>query len=124
MPKTKIWSKLYVVLFFLLIVYILFLLGRTVWQNYGINKEIANSQKDISRLQEENKNLQDSIQYYQSTTYKEQQARLKLNYQKPGEKVYIIPNKNNSQEENQTENTNNNTSDSRPNYLRWWQFLF
>jgi len=126
-PKTKLLTKLRVLPFFLIVAYILFLLGRTVWQNYGINQEVANLKDDINQLKEENKKLENLIGYYQSTIYKEQEARLKLGYQKPGEKVYVLP----KSSEKVTEKSDEESRKigkaeiiTKPNYQKWWEYFF
>lgn len=124
-PKTKLLPKFYILPFFLIIGYILFLLGKTVWQNYQVNKSIRNLQNEINQLAEDNKNLQNQIQYYQSTTYKEEQARLKLGYQKPGEKVFVVVSAQSQPvSEKNNQNFQKNPEDLRPNYLKWWEYLF
>jgi len=124
-PKTDFLGKLKILPFFLIIIYILFLLGKTVWQNYGINQEIAKSEEETKQLQEENKRLENLIKYYQSTSYKEQEARLKLGYQKEGEKVFVVPKSQEEQEEETAaEKTKKNGLAAKPNYLKWWEFLF
>lgn len=111
--------------FFLIIIYILFILGKTIWQNYGINQEINNLEQDISQLREENKNLENLIKYYQSTTYKEQEARLKLGYQKQGEKVFIVPKtEEKSAPEQDKKEEKKNSLAVEPNYLKWWRYFF
>ncbi len=127
-PKTRFLGKLKILPFFLIIIYILFLLGKTVWQNYGINQEIAKSEEGINQLQEENKRLENLIEYYQSSSYKEQEARLKLGYQKEGEKVFIVSK---SQEKRETEEKEKaesvkkkNNLASKSNYSKWWEFFF
>jgi len=123
-PKKKILPKLRIVFFFLLIIYIIFLLGKTVWQNFDINHQIGSLEDEINQLEEENKKLDNQMKYYQSTTYKEQEARLKLGYQKPGEKVYVLPNQGKNQETQSESSNNSENKDTRPNYLKWWEFLF
>ena len=67
--------------------------------------------------------MSDSIQYYQSSDYKELQARENLGYVKPGEKVIVLAQK---KQENTKDNNSSQlekTADNRPNYLKWWNFL-
>ncbi len=127
-PKTNYLGKLKILPFFLIIIYILFLLGKTVWQNYGINQEIAKSAEETKQLQEENKRLENLIEYYQSSSYKEQEARLKLGYQKPDEKVFIVPKSQEEEKREEKEEAENTKKKNglalKPNYLKWWEFFF
>ena len=122
-PKTRPLERFKILPFFLILIYILFLLGRTVWQNYGINQGIINLEKEISQLREENKKLENLSEYYQSATYKEQEARLKLGYQKSGEKVFIVPEAKDTPEK-QIQEKNNNESAHESNYQKWWNLFF
>jgi len=123
-PKREVMSKLRILPFFLIIAYILFILVKTVWQNQTINREINNLETNISDLREKNKQLENLNKYYQSNEYKEQEARLKLGYQKPGEKVYVLPNQGKNQETQSESSNNSENKDTRPNYLKWWEYLF
>ena len=125
-PKKSFFAKIRVLTFILLIAYIIFLLGKTVWQNYGINKQITGLKDETSSLKEDNKKLENLIEYYQSNAYKETEARLKLGYQKPGERVYVIPDhKGNNAVTTETDIVKNENSDSgKPNYLKWWEMFF
>ena len=121
----KFIPKLRLVPFFLIIAYILFLLGKAVWQNYNINLEVTNLDNEMQQLRDHNQELQKQIEYYQSSTYKEQQARLKLGYQKPGEKVFIVSASNNQPvTEEKTEIANNQTQNNRAKMILWCQFVF
>ena len=87
-----------------IMVYIIFLLIRSAWANYGINQEISSLKNDINALNDQNQKLQDLSGYYQSNSYKERQARLLLNYQKPDEQVIIMPSKKDDQNQQQESN--------------------
>lgn len=124
-PKRQIRSHLYILPFILILVYIIFLLGRTIWTNREINFRVKALHQEISLLEEENQKLQALITYYQSDSFKEKEARLKLGYQKPQEKVLIVPKESadNSQESGASSITENQ-SQLKPNYQTWWQFIF
>ena len=120
-PKIWLWPLVFLVL------YIIFLLGRSVWQHYQINLEIRNLKLEITALQDKNKTLEEQIKYYQTSAYKEKEARAKLGYVKPGEKAIAIPQEKKAPPTNQSQIQTQIYSDEIfkiPNYLKWWDFLF
>ena len=72
------------------VIYLIFVVGKTVYQNYQIQQEILGLKNDITNLAQANKDLSAQILYYQSPSYQERIGREKLNLQKPGEKVIVI----------------------------------
>lgn len=87
MRRGNSWTK-YV--WFALVLYMLFSVGRLAFKNYQLNQEEANLRKDVAVLQSEIATLKHQIVYYQSDSYREKMLRSKLNLQKPGEKVVVI----------------------------------
>jgi cell division protein FtsB len=109
-----------------IMVYIIFLLIRSAWANYGINQEISSLKNDINALNDQNQKLQDLSGYYQSNSYKERQARLLLNYQKSDEKVIILATKkdeNQQQDVNALTTVNPTPAAEKSNPQKWLQFF-
>ena len=110
-----------------IMIYIIFLLIKSAWANYGINQEISSLKTDIDALNDENQKLRDLSIYYQSNAYKERQARLLLNYQKPDEKVIILPaqkEQDQEQESNALTTVNPTPVQEKSNPQKWLQFFF
>jgi len=111
-----------------LVIYLSILLIRSVISNYAINQEISYSYSEIDKLEQTNKDLEKQIEYFKSDTFKEVEARAKLGYQKPGEKVIILPR--DQQTSGDSDNTDplsdikNNKKPPNPNYVDWWQIFF
>ena len=78
---------------FLVLVAISVPLSKNVSQQYEINTEIKGLNTEIKNLEEKNSNFIKLIDYLESDQFVEEQARLKLNYQKEGEELIIIKNK-------------------------------
>jgi cell division protein FtsB len=85
--RTHVWLVAWAITVFLLLVSIF----NVVWQNYRINQDIDDQKQEIAKLESENGDLKNLIAYLQTDSFKEKEARRKLNYQKPGEKVLLIP---------------------------------
>lgn len=119
------WSGRILVL--AIIGFIIFNIGRSVYKNWQTNQKIADIEKAIVELEKQNKNLQNLIAYYQTNAFKELEARQKLGYLKPDEKVLIIPELGQNKE-TQTPTVNSqeekNQSSQDPNFLKWYHYIF
>ena len=122
-------SRLYIVIpIILLITYAAFLISRAIWQHYQVNRQLDSLNQEISDLKDQAKHLEQAIEYYQTTSYKEKEARAKLSYQKKGESVIALPpsgkDKANGQNEEDILGIAQDKTFSQPNYIRWWNFFF
>lgn len=63
---------------------------RAVIKKTEIQKEIDALKMEKEKLEANNSDLSGFLDYFASESYKEREMRLKLNMQKPGEKVVII----------------------------------
>jgi cell division protein FtsB len=111
----------------LILCYILFLVGKSSIGNLNINQEIYKLQSDIEKTKDKNKELEELNIYYQSNSYKEKQARLKLGYAKPGESVIIIPQDDSSKDDStlvENDNENKTTNLEQPNWKNWINYFF
>jgi cell division protein FtsB len=66
-------------------------LGKEVLRRYEVNKEIYTLEKEVEELEKQNTELADLIQYLNTNSFKEKEARTKLGMAKAGEKVVVIP---------------------------------
>ncbi len=111
-----------------LVIYLSILLIRSVIDNYAINQEIDKSYSEIDKLKQTNKDLEKQINYFKSDTFKEIEARAKLGYQKPGEKVIILPKERESSGDSDNTDSLSNikigNKPPNPNYIDWWQIFF
>lgn len=116
----KIKNNLYFFLGIAFFVYMFFLAGKTIYKDYKVNQEVDGLKEDISSLREENQELRSKIIYYQSESYKEKEARLKLGLQKEGESVIFIPNPTPPSQETEPQKPPLKTD----NFKKWWDFIF
>ena len=115
MKTESTWIRFLVLL---VVAYLLFVVGKTLYQSYQVRHEIDLMAAEIGTLKESNRQLAANILYYQSDSYKERIARERLGLQKPGEKVIVIlP----EQKQNVAEK-DPYTKLSNPQ--KWWQFFF
>jgi cell division protein FtsB len=58
--------------------------------NYQVKKRAESLRQEVAALQQENKQLSDSLQYYASDQFIEKEAREKLNMARPGEHTLVV----------------------------------
>lgn len=125
-PQFKeLFNKLFI---YALIIYVFIILGRSVWANWQLKKQMDTIRTEISALQDQNKNLENLILYYQSDSFKEVEARAKLGLKKPGETAVAVPTKkyDNYQAEIEAEKQNiapKSNNDATPNWEAWWGYF-
>jgi len=112
-----------------LIFYVFFILGRSVWLNWQLKKEIDGIKKQIAEISQQNKNLENLIIYYQSDDFREIEARQKLGLKKSGETAVAVPTKKYESYQAEVEAEKNNLSNrkeeaSASNYRLWWAYFF
>lgn len=129
-PKKK--SKPVTALFTILIVaYLVFILGQSLYKNYQTNQDIKDLEKEVQLLKEKNSRLKNLVLYYQTDSYKEKAARQKLLVKKPGEKVIAVPEAvEESTTDDKKEKVKNLETDpskekpNKPNYQLWLDYIF
>jgi len=65
-------------------------LGRSLFKDYKIKKDIQRLETEVTRLEGEQKQLVSLRDFFKTDFYIEQESRKSLGYAKPGEKVVII----------------------------------
>ena len=95
-------------------------------QNYSLYRELAHLRENNAELKLQNKYLQNLIAYRKTDSFKDKEARAKLNYQKPGEIVLIIPEDDTArfQEGNIKDQPIEETRHQPGNPEKWWDYFF
>lgn len=108
--------------------YLLLALVRIQPDFVSVRREITNVSQKISELEREREETERLAEYFQSSAYLEKQARIKLNYKKPGENVVYIYRKT-PETQNKSEGTENKAikkiveSGFYKNLESWWRYL-
>jgi len=99
---------------------------QAIWQNYSLDKELISLRETNAQLKLQNKYLQNLIVYRKTDSFKDKEARAKLNYQKPGEIVLIIPEDDTArfQEGNIKDQPIQEIQHQPGNPEKWWDFFF
>lgn len=85
-------SRLFLIIGVAILVLFSVSLGKEVIRRYEVNKEIQTLEKEVAELEKQNTELADLIQYLNTNSFREKEARTKLGMAKAGEKVVVIPN--------------------------------
>ena len=107
---------------FIIVLYMLFNVGKSVWVNYSSNKEIDEESEKVIALEKEIDYMKNQIAYYQTNTYREKQAREKLGYIAPGEKALTLPV--DEPEDKIVDAEIDEVKIKTPNYRLWWKYFF
>ncbi len=103
-------------------------LNKEINKKKEIQKIINNLQAEAMRLDSENSDLAEKIEYLQSDDYKKREAKDKLNLQAEGESVVVIkPNlakKEIIQEKGEKNNKDIVIEVEKSNSQKWWEYFF
>jgi len=98
---------------------------QALWQNYQLDKELLELREENAELKLQNKYLQNLIAYRKTDSFKDKEARAKLNYQKPGELVLIIPEDETARfQEGNIKGQPEDTPRIPTNPAKWWTYFF
>jgi cell division protein FtsB len=109
-------------LLFVFVLYLLFVVGKTVFENYKSNQDILVEQTKLNNLRQEVASLRDQNNYFETQSFKEKEAREKLGYIAPGEKVVSLPY--DTKEEKAADSQLAETQLKVPNYRLWMDYFF
>jgi len=76
---------------FSIIIYLMIIVGKTVWNNYQSNTEIAAEELKLADLESSLNYTENEIEYFKTASFREKQARAKLGYIAPGETALSLP---------------------------------
>lgn len=109
------------IIFFISILCLFFIvdLTRSIYSLWKRGDIVKQRQQVQDSLAQENQRLKDKLQQVESSQFIEQQARDKLNLQRQGEIVVVLP-----EELEATEEKQENEVKDLPNWLQWWQLFF
>jgi cell division protein FtsB len=126
LPQGKeLRARLLVTVGAVLLVYMVVSTVQAIWQNYQIDKDLSTLREKNADLKLYNKYLQNLIAYRQTDSFKDKEARAKLNYQKSGETVLIIPAEDSGRfTEGNARQHETTTPRVLTNPEKWWQFIF
>lgn len=114
-----ILSKFFLVFCLFVLIIIGFGLANGTVKKYKVNSEIKDLQSEISRLEKQNQEFGQLVEYLNSDIFIEQEAKLKLGLKKEGENLVVIP-----QQSLPTEVNNQDANKKSSNPVKWWTYFF
>jgi len=84
-----------------------------------VNNEVKNLEQKIAEIEISNSKLSRLLDYFKSDSYREKEARLRLNYKKEDEKAAFVY-REKEDKIFEEESRNNNLS----NPQKWWKWLW
>ena len=88
----------------------------------SVQVQVSDLQSKISGMERENEFLASASAYFESDSYLERQARVKLNYKLPDEEVAFIY-KDTESEEISSEKVFRDRLAQMPNWKKWWYYV-
>ncbi len=98
---------------------------KLIINNYQTNQSSVRLQQELGDLEQRNAELKNLLAYYQTDSFKEKEARARLNYQKPGERVVVVaipPDEDVTSITQPSIETQAATPPSNPQ--QWWDYFF
>lgn len=129
-----IFSKFFLILASLLLLFLVATLVKKMAQDYGIEREVEELKSEIAELERQSNEFTELVDYLNSEQFLEEEARMKLGFGKPGESVIVI----NNEEEDEQERANDTLqlnvysktlsqskeAKQEKNYVLWWNYFF
>jgi len=88
--ESTLVSKVSTVLVVAVLIYVFFLLYQSVYTNWQTSKRIKNLKLDLVELERDKLRLESLIAYYKTNSFQELEARKKLGFKMPNEKVITV----------------------------------
>jgi cell division protein FtsB len=126
MDRTE-WLKRRAITVFgvLIFAYLLLGSGKLIYENYRVHQDEKILSTQIDELKQHNLELRSLLAYYGTDAYKEKEARARLGYQRPGERVVVVPQPKNEELVSIAqpgERARPQTPPSNPE--QWWEYFF
>jgi len=133
--KKMLGSKAFLFFVFIILIILTINLAQESYRKYQLKKEISELKLEIDRLEGNKEQLSNLMEYFKNDSYLEQEARVKLNLKKPGEKVVILSRDSVTDDNVRVsqsgalaiENQENELEDvdlKTANYWKWWEYFF
>jgi cell division protein FtsB len=119
-------SRLFIVTGLAVLIFLGVSIGKELTRKVEVTQRVSSLKNEIASLEKRNTELSDLINYLNSESYREREARLKLGLKKEGEQVIIIPNSSleNQQEATDSSGQSTETKDSQSAAKKWWNYFF
>ena len=121
--STFFYSRWFLVGGAILIVFLVFSVGRSFYQQNEIAHQIAQLEMQAKELETKKLQTLELLQYARSTNFVEEKARTELHLMKPGEHVMVVKNQDSPDKNRQIEQ-NMVSSSTLSNTQKWYNYFF
>ena len=118
--KRLLKSRIFFIFSIPIFIALLFGISQQFYYRYQVQKKINELNTEVANYKKQKEDLTKLIEYYQDPSNLENEARVRLNLKKEGEKVVIILPTASSTSESATSGDYENM----PNYKQWWYYFF
>lgn len=119
--------KLFALVTLVLAIWVGYVASKGLDRSRNIQREVASLQAEARKIERDNRTLRERVGYFQTENFQEEEAKQKLNYQNPDEKVVVVKSSAAVPQEN-VESARPSapalSEDFRPNYEKWWNRFF
>jgi len=135
--KKILSSKIFLFIAIFVLIFLLIGLVRETYRKYQLTSEINQLKLNIDKLEGDNQQLANLMDYFKEDSYLEKEARIKLNLKKPGETVVVLSKdiidgvevvrRGGLDIEKLDEEIINLSKDEvleTANYWKWWEYFF
>ena len=122
--------RLLQILIMLVLIVFIFVILRGIYfriqDERSINEGVEALQLEVKKFDQENKDLNKLVKYFDSIEFQEKEIKDKLNLVKDGEKVVFIQGSRSDQENTELRNGKNDSiiTTTHANYYYWWKYFF
>jgi len=106
----------------LIFVILLVSISKNFTRSREIKGDVSGLEEEVKRLEGRNQELGKLLDYFNTDAFVEEQARLKLGLQKPGESVIVIPEE--EKKDGETPVGTKNKERVATNPQKWWDYFF
>lgn len=89
--STFLHSRTLLVIEACIVIFLVFAIGKEIIRRQDVQSEVSRLEQQIIQLEQQNIQLAQVLKEMTSDNFQEKEARLKLDLQKPGETVVLIP---------------------------------
>jgi len=92
-------------------------IGKSIYSQASKFQEIYQAESEVRKLAKENENLKTALEEQKSPLSLERDVRDKLGFQKPGDVLFVVPQKEDIL-------TNGSKKNTKKNWEEWFELLF
>jgi len=128
--KRILSSKIFLFLSLLAVIWVGLVSVRAYYKKNQLNQEIASLKDQIGKLDKQDQDLSQLIEYFNNQDFLEKEAKDKLNLKKGDENVVMVPEAAIGQEiSSESATSSKQSQEIQPsqeenNLVKWWKFLF